>query len=80
MADIDWLDRVRRIRQYSSGGKRAPHKPLLLLYALAQLQQDRHSALTFEHYEPKMKKLLTELGSQSATAAPARHQYPFVYL
>ena len=29
------------IRQFARGGRRAPHKPLLLLYALGRLKHDR---------------------------------------
>ena len=31
------LDRVRAIRVYRQGDRRAPHKPLLLLIAIARL-------------------------------------------
>lgn len=30
-----WLERIGGIRQWHIGGTRAPHKPLLVLYALA---------------------------------------------
>jgi len=35
----DILDRIRGLRTYRIGDRRAPHKPLLVLYAIAQLQR-----------------------------------------
>jgi hypothetical protein len=35
------LSRFDGIRQFARGGRRAPNKPLLLLYALARLTHDR---------------------------------------
>lgn len=37
---MDWLERTAQLRQWSRSGTRAPHKPLLLLYALGRFQQD----------------------------------------
>jgi hypothetical protein len=34
------------IRQLAQGGRRAPHKPLLLLYALARLKHDAPAGFT----------------------------------
>jgi len=31
-----WLERIGAIRQWQASGIRAPHKPLLVLYALGQ--------------------------------------------
>jgi putative restriction endonuclease len=31
---VDWAERFARVRRWRRGGERAPHKPLLLLYAL----------------------------------------------
>jgi hypothetical protein len=42
------LARVDRIRQFARGGRRALHKPLLLLYALARLKHDRQTEITFK--------------------------------
>ena len=35
------IARFDGIRQFRQGGRRAPNKPLLLLYALARLKRDR---------------------------------------
>ncbi|HCB34850.1 MAG TPA: restriction endonuclease [Acidimicrobiaceae bacterium] len=62
MTDDEWLDRVRRIRQFSRNGKRAPHKPLLLLYSVAKVQRCEPSEVSFVDYEPEMRNLLAEFG------------------
>ncbi|MEU4653249.1 phosphorothioated DNA-binding restriction endonuclease [Streptomyces sp. NPDC023723] len=37
---MDWLERIAALRQWTRNGTRAPHKPLLLLYALGRFQRD----------------------------------------
>ena len=39
------LARFDGIRQFTRGGRRAPHKPLLPLYALARLKHDRQAEI-----------------------------------
>ena len=51
------LDRVRRLRVNRSGTRRAPHKPLLLLHALAELQQGQRK-LAFNDVERSLTPLL----------------------
>lgn len=36
---MDWVERVAEVRRWTRGGERAPHKPLLLLYALGRFQR-----------------------------------------
>ena len=71
-----WLDRVASIRRWSRGGERAPHKPLLLLYALGRLQRTGQSRVSFADAEPDVTRLLSEFGPARATT-PA---YPFHHL
>jgi putative restriction endonuclease len=40
------LARFDGIRQFTRGGRRAPNKPLLLLYALARLKHDRQTEIS----------------------------------
>lgn len=42
---MDWLERTAKLRQWSRGGTRAPHKPLLFLYALGPAAQEHVIAL-----------------------------------
>lgn len=69
-----WIERVAAINQHRGNGKRAPHKPLLILLALGQLQRTGSSALAFSDVEQPLGDLLTEFGR------PANPEYPFHHL
>ncbi|GAA3899661.1 HNH endonuclease [Streptomyces lacrimifluminis] len=73
---MDWLGRIAKLRQWTSGGTRAPHKPLLLLHALGRFQQDADSELRYSAVEKDLQSLLTEYGPPNRTT-PA---YPFHHL
>ncbi|MET3982461.1 phosphorothioated DNA-binding restriction endonuclease [Streptomyces sp. PvR034] len=73
---MDWLERVARLRQWTRSGARAPHKPLLLLYALARFRQDADGELPYSAVEEDLKRLLAEYGPPHRTT-PA---YPFHHL
>lgn len=78
MAEADeWLRRVGSIRQWSRGGERAPHKPLLLLYALGLLQRTGATNVAYTEAEPTLARLLSEYGPPARTTSPA---YPFHHL
>jgi putative restriction endonuclease len=55
---------------------RAPHKPLLLLYALGRFQEDAEVELRYSAVEPDLGRLLAEYGPANRTT-PA---YPFHHL
>ncbi|MGW0885077.1 phosphorothioated DNA-binding restriction endonuclease [Streptomyces sp. NPDC002671] len=73
---MDWLERTARLRQWTRSGTRAPHKPLLLLYALGRFQQDAVGELRYSAVEEDLQRLLTEYGPPNRTT-PA---YPFHHL
>lgn len=73
----EWLERVASIRRWSRDGERAPHKPLLLLYALGQLQRTGASTMTYVDAEPHLAQLLRDYGPTSRATTPA---YPFHHL
>jgi putative restriction endonuclease len=58
---------------WTRGGKRAPHKPLLVLLALARLKCGLHD-LPYTECEPILTSLLREFGAPSSTLHP---EYPF---
>ena len=68
------FENVRRARNH---GVYAPHKPLLILLALARVQQGKPRLVEYSDLDLPMKKLLSEFGPSSA--AKSRH-YPFWYL
>lgn len=73
---MDWLERTTNLRQWTRSGTRAPHKPLLLLYALGRFQEDADSELRYSTVEEDLQRLLTEYGPPNKTT-PA---YPFHHL
>ncbi|MGW2774280.1 phosphorothioated DNA-binding restriction endonuclease [Streptomyces olivaceoviridis] len=73
---MDWLERIAKLRQWTKGGTRAPHKPLLLLYALGRYQEDADGGLPYTAVEQDLQRLLTEYGPPHKTT-PA---YPFHHL
>ncbi len=66
----DWLARVAEIRRWTQRGTRAPHKPLLLLHAIAQLHSDRTSRLAYDQVGPKLRSWLDEFGPQRIVQHP----------
>jgi len=73
---VDWVQRVLGIRRYSRNGERAPHKPLLVLYALGRFQREGPRALEFSAVEEDLRWLLREFGPPRATSPG----YPFHHL
>ncbi|MEE1931165.1 HNH endonuclease [Streptomyces sp. TRM 70351] len=73
---MDWLGRVRGLRRWARAGERAPHKPLLLLYALSRFQRDAGAALAFTDVERDLRRLLDAYGPRRATSPG----YPFHHL
>ncbi|WEH34426.1 HNH endonuclease [Streptomyces sp. AM 4-1-1] len=73
---MDWLERAASLRQWSANGIRAPHKPLLLLYALGGFQRDAEGELRYSEVEQDLRRLLAEYGPGNRTT-PA---YPFHHL
>ncbi|BBC34514.1 hypothetical protein SGFS_058080 [Streptomyces graminofaciens] len=73
---MDWLERTANLRQWSRSGARAPHKPLLLLYALGRFQEDAEGELRYSAVEGDLKRLLAEYGPGNRTSP----SYPFHHL
>lgn len=71
-----WLAQLTGVRRWSSGGERAPHKPLLILLALAALQRTGSSAVAFGEAEESFARAWPAIGSPR----PVRAEYPFHHL
>lgn len=76
-ATADWLRRVAGIRQWTRNDERAPHKPILLLYALGRLQRTGQSEVTYADAESALAELLRSFGPPGRKSTPA---YPFHHL
>jgi putative restriction endonuclease len=70
------IERFISLETWKRGDERAPHKPLLVLYALGQLWQGE-SWLNCAQHEENLVKLLAEFGPPRRSY---RMQYPFVRL
>ncbi|RKQ50748.1 putative restriction endonuclease [Roseivirga pacifica] len=75
MTESDIIENFSNVRAWKNGDRRAPHKPLLILYALAQLQKGNKS-ISFSDSEEELKELLVSYG----TSSKPRPEYPFVRL
>ncbi|HEX2314389.1 MAG TPA: HNH endonuclease [Thermomonospora sp.] len=73
---MDWVERVLGVRQWTRGGERAPHKPLLLLYALGHHQRHGAEPIVFSAAERSLHRLLREFGPPRRTSPG----YPFHHL
>jgi putative restriction endonuclease len=70
----DILQVFGRINVWSRGSERAPHKPLLVLYALSRLSRGEPSTIPFREVAPKLTALLQEFGPSRRLFHP---EYPF---
>lgn len=77
MTAIEVLDAFENIRRAQRAGVYAPHKPLLILLALARAQRGEPRLVDFTSVEAPLKQLLTEFGPTNA--GNTRH-YPFWHL
>lgn len=62
------------IRTWTRGDKRAPHKPLLLLLALARIARGAPRLVAFTEIEEPLRRLLQEFGPTRTSYHP---EYPF---
>jgi putative restriction endonuclease len=80
LSDDEVLSRLGTFRQYQQDGKRAPHKPLLVMLALARLQDTGTSALPWSIAERKLAALIADFGPPSRTGRAQSAAYPFTRL
>ena len=74
---VEVLDAFENVRRAQRAGVYAPHKPLLMLFALARVQHGEPRMVEFTTIDAPLTQLLTEFGPSSA--AKTRH-YPFWHL
>lgn len=67
---------ILNIKTWKRGSERAPHKPLLLLYALGRADRKEPRLNTYENTREKLQDLLVEFGPPRLTKAT----YPFIRL
>ena len=62
MTNEEILNSFKRINLWQSGGQRAPHKPLLVLYAVAELVQRERGVVDYQQADERLRSLLEEFG------------------
>lgn len=73
------LEPLTALRQYQGDGKRAPHKPLLVLLALGQLANTGSSSMEWSSVQTRLSGLLAEFGTSTSRGASSA-AYPFTRL
>jgi putative restriction endonuclease len=68
------LDKISKLRQFHKEGKRAPHKPILLLYALGQWQLGNRE-INWAAHEENLNRILVQFSNNGPTM-----ENPFVRL
>lgn len=68
------IQKFETLRQWRRAGERAPHKPLLVLYAIRKLRRDEVRLIPYSEVDENLQKLLREFGPRRANY---RTQYPF---
>ena len=70
------LKKVPEVTVWKKGGQRAPHKPLLIPYALGKLLEDQNE-IRFKDYYESFENLLRGFGPPRKVYHP---EFPFWYL
>ena len=65
----------QKIKMWQRDGERAPHKSLLLLFALGRLTRDEPRQMNYKEVKDDLKILLDEFGPPNAKHSPS---YPFI--
>ncbi len=66
--------KFRELTVWKRGGQRAPHKPLLVLYAISRLLRNEPRMVEYETVDKDLKLLLREFGPRRKLYHP---EYPF---
>jgi putative restriction endonuclease len=74
------LNSFSNVQVYSSAGRRAVHKPLLILLAIADVTKGGSGRFSFNEVEPVLAALINEFGNTAIDGSAPRAHYPFWYL
>ena len=58
----DLINKINNITVWKKGDERAPHKPLLILYALSEFESSKKSDIHFTEAKDRLKQLLIDFG------------------
>ena len=68
------IQKFQDLNLWKSGEKRAPHKPLLVIYAIGKLLQGESRLIPYSEIDEKLGNLLKEFGPRQTNSGT---QYPF---
>ena len=71
------LERFKKLRIWKRAGERAPHKPLLVLYAIGKMQRCENRLIPYSEVDTDLGILLREFGPKRTYYRP---KYPFLHL
>lgn len=74
------MQAIADVHVFSSNGRRAVHKPLLILLALANIEGGGAGIVSFADIEARLEELIAEFGNTSSAVHRPRAHYPFWYL
>jgi putative restriction endonuclease len=74
MTSDEIRERFRSLTVWRRGGERAPHKPLLALYAIGRALRGEPRMASYAEVDKDLGKLLVEFGPRRRTV---RTEYPF---
>ena len=77
MTPQNFIAHLEKLNVWKKGDQRAPHKPLLLLLALARIPTDQPRLMPFNNIEKKLTQLLQDFGPSRANYSP---ELPFWHL
>ena len=77
MTEEEFKQQLQHLSIWKQGDQRAPHKPLLLLYALSKYQGKKQKLVPYEEVKPKLVSLLVEFGPKRRSYHP---EQPFTRL
>jgi len=74
MDESKLLKQFKNLNVWSKGSQRAPHKPLLVLYALAAVSRGESREILYAQVDEHLKQLLVDFGPPRKSYHP---EYPF---
>ena len=77
MTREEFLEAVENLNVWKRGGRRAPHKPLLLLLALGRISEGRERLVRYAELETNVRRLLKRFGPPHGMNQP---ELPFWHL
>ncbi|GAA0343232.1 HNH endonuclease [Bacillus carboniphilus] len=77
MKPTELKDKINNLSVWKKGGQRAPHKPLLILYALSHFQAGKNRLIPYREVREVLTDLLVEFGPKRKSYHP---EEPFVRL